>query len=276
MPASKSRRPAYPGPDKVHGVEDTEAAVPLAPTPSAAMPVGPQPIPRWFALLQTVAVSGIPTGILVAVGLMLGTNIQPFEGNGLSLEFMAIVTLLDTALIALLIRLFLEMSGEHSRDVFLGPRPLWGEVWRGLALVPVVFIGVTVIVLTLRTTMPWLHTVKESPLAAFMASPLDATIFLVVVVLGGGVREELQRAFILHRFRQSLGGVRVGLVIFSVTFGLLHLDQGADVSVAIGLLGLFWGILYIKRRSAVLGMVNHAGFNAAQVAQGVLARALGA
>lgn len=257
-------------------MEDTEAASPLAPTPATAAPAAPQPLPRWFALLQAVAVSGIPTGIVVAVGLMLGTNIQPFEGSGLSLEFMATVTLLDTALIALLIRVFLEMSGENSRDVFLGHRPLRGEVWRGLALVPVVFIGVTIVVLALRAALPWLHTVKESPLASFMQSPLEATIFLVVVVLGGGVREELQRAFILHRFDQSLGGVKLGLVIFSVTFGLLHLDQGADVSVAIGLLGLFWGILYIKRRSAVLGMVNHAGFNAAQVAQGVLARALGA
>jgi len=101
------------------------------------------------------------------------------------------------------------MNGENSRDVFLGHRPLRGEVWRGLALVPVVFIGVTIVVLALRSALPWLHTVKESPLAAFMQSPLEAAIFLVVVVLGGGVREELQRAFILHRFEQSLGGVKL-------------------------------------------------------------------
>jgi membrane protease YdiL (CAAX protease family) len=247
----------------------------LTPAPSDTPDAIRQPLPRWFAVLQAVSVSGIPTGIVVAAGLMLGTNIQPFEGSGLSLEFMATVTLLDTALIAILIRVFLEMSGETSRDVFLGVRPVLGEVWRGIALIPVVFLGVTLIVLALRASMPWLHTVKESPLAGFMQSPLEATIFLVVVMLGGGVREELQRAFILRRFEQSLGGVRLGLVIFSVTFGLLHLDQGADVSVAIGLLGLFWGVLYIKRRSAVMGMVNHAGFNAAQVAQGVLARSLG-
>jgi membrane protease YdiL (CAAX protease family) len=148
-------------------------------------------------------------------------------------------------------------------------------MWRGLALVPVMFAGVQAIVLGLRAIAPSLHTVKVSPLEQYMRSPLDASIFLVVVVLGGGVREELQRAFILHRFDQALGGVRVGLVLFSAVFGLLHWDQGGDVAIAIGTLGLFWGLLYVKRRSAIMGMTNHAGFNALQVLQGVLVRTLG-
>jgi membrane protease YdiL (CAAX protease family) len=131
------------------------------------------------------------------------------------------------------------------------------------------------LVLGLRAVAPGLHNVPTSPLEGFLATPLDAAIFFVVVVLAGGVREELQRAFILHRFDQSLGGVKLGLLIFSVTFGVLHLDQGYDVAIAIGTAGLFWGILYAWRRSAVAPMVNHAGFNAAQVGQVLVARALG-
>jgi hypothetical protein len=38
---------------------------------------------------------------------------------------------------------------------------------------------------------------------------------------------------------------------------------------------VFWGLLYVKRRSAVMAMTNHAGFNAAQVVQGFLFRSLG-
>ena len=254
-------------------MEESEFAGPAVPAVVAVARA--QPLPRWFAIVQAIAVSGVPTGLLVAVVLILATNIAPFEGGGLSLEFLSTVTLLDTALIALLIRVFLELSGEDSRGVFLGRRPVLGEMIRGVLLVPVMFAAVTGIVLGLRAVAPWLHTVKVSPLEQFMRSPLDASIFLVVVVLGGGVREELQRAFILHRFEQCLGGVRLGLVIFSVVFGLLHWDQGGDVAIAVGALGLFWGLLYVKRRSAVMGMTNHAGFNALQVAQGVLARALG-
>lgn len=259
-------------------MEETGAAITVPPAAADSVSPRVQPIPPWFAIIQAIAVSGVPTGIIVAVGLMLTTDITPIgpEGINLTLEFLATVTLLDTALIALLIRVFLEIGGEDSRSVFIGRRPVWGEMLRGLALVPVVFAGVTAIVLALRYFAPWLHTVKQSPIQEFMQTPFDAGIFLVVVVLGGGVREELQRAFILHRFEQSLGGVKLGLVVFSLIFGVLHWDQGADVAIAIGCLGLFWGILYIKRRSAVMGMVNHAGFNAAQVAQAVIARSLGA
>ena len=146
---------------------------------------------------------------------------------------------------------------------------------RGLLLVPVVFAGVVAIVVGLRAVAPWLQTVTVSPIEQYMRDPLDAAVFVVVVVLGGGIREELQRAFLLHRFEQSLGGIRGGLVVFSLLFGALHYDQGWDVAIAIGSLGVFWGLLYVKRRSAVMAMTNHAGFNAAQVAQGFLLRSLG-
>ena len=241
-------------------------------TPSA---VRARPFPRWVAIVQVIAVSGVPTGLLVATVIMFTTSMTPYDTGGLTLEFLATVTLLDTAMIALLIRVFLELGGEDSKTVFVGTRKVWGEIWRGLAFIPVTFAGVTAIVLGLRAIAPWLHTVKTSPLEQYMQNPIDAAIFLVVVMLGGGVREELQRAFILHRFEQALGGIRVGLAVFSGVFGLLHLDQGGDVAVAIGMLGLFWGVLYAKRRSAVMGMTNHAGFNALQVVQGVLARSLG-
>jgi membrane protease YdiL (CAAX protease family) len=238
-------------------------------------------IPRWLAALQALMVSGIPTQIILTVILWFGLGIIPWgpdgpQQGGLSLEFIATMMLLDTALTALLIRVFLEMSGEDSRIVFLGRRPVFGEIFRGIALIPVMFVGVTVVVLLLRTLAPWLHSVQQSPLLNFMKTPFEAAIFLVVAVLGGGIKEELQRAFVLHRFDEYLGGARLGIVVFSLLFGVLHFDQGWDVALAIGLLGLLWGVLYIKRRSAVMSLVSHAGFNAAQVFQVMLARLLGA
>ena len=252
------------------------------------MPVSETPIPPtatargispswWIAIAQAIAICGVPTQLILLLVLWFTTDLVALDGSGLSmsLELMATLTLLDTAAIALLIRVFLEFSGENSRDVFLGRRPVWGEMLRGLLLVPVVFAGVVAIVVGLRAVAPWLQTVTVSPIEQYMRDPLDAAVFVVVVVLGGGIREELQRAFILHRFEQSLGGIWGGLVVFSLLFGALHYDQGWDVAIAIGSLGVFWGLLYVKRRSAVMAMTNHAGFNAAQVAQGFLLRSLG-
>ncbi len=250
------------------GVSQTPDSVPSV---AAARAV----VPRWLAMIEAFAVCGIPTQLVVAAILVLALGLEPFGGGTLSFSFFAMLSLVDTALVALLILLFLTLSGETSREVFVGPRSVAREMVRGLLLVPVVAIAVTLFVLALRAVAPALHNVSDNPFEAFMGSPFEAAIFIVIVVLAGGVREELARAFILHRFRQALGGVVVGLVVFSITFGLLHLDQGYDIALAVGLLGLFWGILYVTRRSAVLGMTNHAGFNAAQVLQVLLARMLG-
>ena len=88
-----------------------------------------------------------------------------------------------------------------------------------------------------------------------------------VVMIAGGLREEIQRGFVLHRFEQYLGGGAAGLVVFSTIFGLGHLEQGYDVAVATAILGAFWGAIYLARRSILAPMVGHAGFNLAQVAK---------
>ena len=92
------------------------------------------------------------------------------------------------------------------------------------------------------------------------------------VVVAGGIREEMQRAFVLHRFRVWLGGTTVGIVVSSVAFGAGHLLQGDDAALATGLLGVFWGLLYVRRRSVVAPVVSHAGFNLLEVVQYVLGR----
>jgi membrane protease YdiL (CAAX protease family) len=256
-------------------VDETQAApLPLA-APGTERAGEPYPTAS-LSFPEAIPICGVPTQLVVFAVLALASGQPILAGDGISIQFFATVSLLDTAVVALLIRLFLALSGESSRSVFLGRRPVLGEIWRGLALLPVVMFAVTAVVLSVRTMAPWTHTVKNNPFEAFMQTPLDAAIFIIVVVLAGGVREELQRAFILHRFEQRLGGIRVGLAVFSVTFGALHLvDQGVDVAIAVGLLGLFWGVMYMRRRSAILAMTNHAAFDAAQVAQALLVRAFG-
>jgi uncharacterized protein len=93
----------------------------------------------------------------------------------------------------------------------------------------------------------------------------DALIFAAVVMIAGGVREEIQRGFIVHRFGQYLGGAGWGIAVFSVFFGLGHIEQGIDAMIATGLLGVGWGLLYVARRSVIAPMVSHAGFNLAQI-----------
>lgn len=248
-------------------------ADPVSGTVSEPLPATAPPRAS-LAFFQVVAVSGLPTQVFLVI-LLRAAGLSPIQNGDPALQFFAIVGFLDTALVGSLILAFLGASRESPKDVFVGARPAWREGLLGFAFIPVMFLGVLGVVLAIRQWLPSLHNVDLSPLHAFLRTPLDAAVFLVVAIVAGGVREELQRGFILHRFDQRLGGIGVGLVVFSAFFGLFHLDQGADVAVAIGLLGLVWGIIYARRRSSIFAMVNHAGFNALQVGQVMLARAMG-
>ena len=99
---------------------------------------------------------------------------------------------------------------------------------------------------------------------------LPALIFAIVVTIAGGVREEVQRGFILHRFSQYLGGAAAGIVVFSLVFGFGHIDQGIDAAIATGLLGAAWGGIYLARRSIIASMTSHAGFNLLQLVKYVV------
>jgi membrane protease YdiL (CAAX protease family) len=258
-------------------VSDTGPVLPPDVAPSPTLPVS-----RWFAAVQVFLVCGIPTAVIVAATLFVSGSPMTAEGSTLtadptkvSLEYFAMSSLLDTALVAILIRIFLVLSGETSRDVFIGPRRVAREAALGLAILPALFAVVIAVVAGIHTFLPRLHNVATNPLAAYMDTPLKAGLFIVVVILAGGVREELQRGFILHRFEQCLGGRWVGLAVFSVVFAAFHVPQGFDAAIAVGLLGVIWGVLYIRRRSVVMSLVSHAGFDALEVLQQLLVKTFG-
>jgi membrane protease YdiL (CAAX protease family) len=109
--------------------------------------------------------------------------------------------------------------------------------------------------------------VPENPLQQLIATRGQAILFAFVATIAGGLREEIQRAFIIHRFEQHLGGAWVGLVLYSLLFGAGHALQGWDAVVTTTMLGLFWGYVYLSRRSIVAPAVSHSGFNAAEIFQ---------
>ena len=102
---------------------------------------------------------------------------------------------------------------------------------------------------------------EENPVLALIATPVDLVIFLAASLFVGGIKEELQRAFILSRFEDHLGGALPGLVLWSIAFGWMHNVQGADNAVKAGLLGLVLGLLYWKRLRLEAPMVAHALFD---------------
>ena len=247
--------------EPILGGADREAGDSPAISPPTRLPVGP----RATALLEVILCSGYPTQLMLVVILTgLGMSIRTTSG-ALTPSFIFTLSLLDALLVVALILLFIKARGESIRQVLLGQRNVIREGLLGVMLVPVVLLTVVLVLGIVLTFVPRLHNVPHNPLEAMVQTPRDAILFSIVVMIAGGVREEVQRGFIVHRFSQYLGGARLGIAAYSVAFGFGHVEQGWDAALATGMLGVIWGSVYVVRRSIVAPMVSHAGFNLLQL-----------
>lgn len=229
------------------------------------LPPAVLPVERAAAALEVILCSGFPTQILIITVLSLSGMKARLDDGKLSPPFIFTLTLLDTLLLVGLVVFFIRAHRESVREQLFGRVRQWREMLFGLALIPASFFVIIVVLLVVQLVVPGLRNVPRNPLQDLAANRMDAVIFAFVVMIAGGVREEIQRGFVLRRFEQYLGGGAVGLVVFSALFGLGHLEQGRDVALATALLGAFWGVIFLRRRSITGPMVGHAGFNLAQV-----------
>ncbi len=214
--------------------------------------------------------SDYPTQIGIATALTLA-GYRPFGSDGLlQLPYVAALSFIDAVLLVGMIFALLWLHGERPRDVLLGSRRVGREMLVGLPLVAVAIAIAVGLLLALRWLVPGLHNVKVNPLEGLIQTPRDALVFGGVVIFAGGLREEIQRAFILHRFERYLGGPTVGVIVSSIGFGAGHFVQGWDAVVATATLGAFWAVVYLRRRSVVAPVVSHTGFDLLQIAQYVL------
>ncbi len=221
---------------------------------------------RFQAVLEIVLCSGVPSQFAIT-NLIALAGFSPLEGGRLSFGYVTTLLLLDATLMIGMIVWFLRRSGERPRQVFLGDRAASGEIWLGIPMTGIVFMLALIVLSTANRLLPSLHNVPENPLQQLIATRGQAVVFAIVATIAGGLREEIQRAFIIHRFEQHLGGAMVGLLVYSLVFGLGHSLQGWDAVITTTILGLFWGFVYISRRSIVAPVVSHSGFNAAEIFQ---------
>lgn len=168
-----------------------------------------------------------------------------------------------------------------------------GWVWRnirtesglGIVCVPFLFFSTMCVNIFFHAFYPE-YVSTTNPLLDLVDEPNDLTLFLISSVYVGGIKEEIQRAFVLDRFERYLGpmllrpflyftnrpncddeamgrrlGVVIGLILWSIFFAIGHAVQGFDRAVGAGILGLLFGALYLWRRNFIAPMVAHALFD---------------
>ena len=249
-----------------------EPVTPPAPEPAA------EPLPdtrspwraRLIALLEVLACSSLPTQILIQNAVVLA-GMNPWRSPGMpTLAFLATTQLVDSVVLIGLMVVLTRAHGDRPADLWRGQARLGAEAWLGIKLIPVVFLGIAVTMGLLAQLAPGLHNVTENPFESLLDTPARAAVMLLVVIVAGGLREELQRAFLLRRFERHLGGAPAGVVLLSLAFGAGHYMQGWDAVVATSLIGAFWAVVYLRRRSVVAPVVSHAGFDAFEIVRAAL------
>ncbi len=220
---------------------------------------------RVLAIVEMLLCSSIPTQLFLQA-LLVAFGWHPLNPDrSYSLSFVVTMSVLDTILLIALMVFLTRAHGQSVAELWLGRRTVWKETILGVSFIPVVLMIVVVLLTTIRLFVPALHNVETNPLEKMATGgAMNAAAFAAVGILAGGVREEMQRAFLLRRF-DLLGGEVVGAVLLSIAFGLGHAVQGWDAAVTTGVLGGVWAVIYLWRRSSIAAIVSHAGFNAIEV-----------
>jgi membrane protease YdiL (CAAX protease family) len=225
---------------------------------------------RLIAGLEIFLCSSLPTQILIGA-LLRASGWAATSGEQLSPPFVFALLLIDSIVLIGLMVVLTRAHGESPSAMWLGDRRPLREFALGLSLVPLVFLIVGLVMNALLRLLPGLHNVAANPIEQLATGgPQDAAMLGIIAILAGGVREELQRVFLLRRFEQHLGGPAIGVLVLSIAFGLGHFPQGWDAVIATGLLGAFWAIVYLRRRSTIAPIVSHAGFNSLEVLRAAL------
>jgi membrane protease YdiL (CAAX protease family) len=233
--------------------------------PPVAEPLPAPPRPHWPTWVEILLCSGYPTQILLGQ-LLVVAGVAPLLPDGsLSATFVFILSLADTVVLLSLIVFLLVRRHESPAAVFFGGRPVLPEIGAGMLSFPFVIAIVIALTLSIRRFLPTLHNVPNNPLEGLIGTGVNVWMFLAVVIVAGGIREELQRAFLLHRFRGDFNQPWLGLFITSVSFGLGHTLQGLDAAVITGTLGAIWGAIYLTRGSALASVVSHSMFNSGEL-----------
>jgi membrane protease YdiL (CAAX protease family) len=210
---------------------------------------------RLQAIFEVLLLAGIVSALIAFTPFSLSkhTGEQVYHNARLLAEYI----LLESAITIVFLMVILKSHRETPVDLGL----LWGE-WKpnfyvGVILVPILFAVNELIGIFFAIFFPK-YIAAQNPLLGIILSPKDLLLFLVVSIFAGGIKEEFQRAFILNRFRAHLGGAKVGLLLWSLAFGLGHYAQGAQAIVSATLFGFLFGSVYLIRHNLIAPIVAHA------------------
>jgi membrane protease YdiL (CAAX protease family) len=173
----------------------------------------------------------------------------------LSFPLVASSTIFSDIPLLCLVLYFLWRNGEFFSSIGFTLRKGWMEAAIGAVLfVPLMF-GMNLIEKVLRATGLSIPHTAPSFLVPSGAGQVALALFLLIVV---AVSEEvIFRGYLIRRFTVLSGNPTAALVLSSAVFAIGHGYERSGGMVAVGIMGLIFGAVYLWRKSLVAPMVMH-------------------
>jgi membrane protease YdiL (CAAX protease family) len=210
---------------------------------------------RFQAFFEVLLLSGLLSSFLATL------LISVYHRRNVAFAMMEAKTicaflLLEAGFTFFLLAVILRAHGETIGSLGLKWTRWKTNLLLGLALVPFLFIVNSIVTFVFRFYLPKYY-IEQNPLIELIHTPQQLALFIFSALIAGGIKEEVQRAFILNRFRRYLGGAALGLVLWSLAFGFGHYLQGVQgISIA-ALYGFVFGIVYLRSGSLIAPIVAH-------------------
>lgn len=214
---------------------------------------------RVQALFEIFLMSGIVSTLLASIPLLI-FNIGTADSLIRDSRAIAVTLLLESLFSFAILAFLLQLHREPISSLGLSWNRWKHQVLLGFCLIPLLFIVNIVVAAVFKVYFPE-HYLEENPLSQSIQSAGQLALFIFSALVAGAIKEEVQRAFILNRFRDYLGGGVTGLIIWSIVFGAGHYVQGYQGVVTTAILGAIFGIAYLKTGSLIGPMVAHGTYN---------------
>jgi membrane protease YdiL (CAAX protease family) len=216
-------------------------------------------IDKLLALIEVLLLSGLVSSILASLPFTAfgAKKTQLLLNNA---NFIAAFVLIEAGITFVLLAVVLKIRQETLPSIGLHWRRWKSQLFIGLASTPFLFLASGAVIFVFKVFLPK-YFVELNPLTETIHTPLQLVFFIFAAIVAGGIKEELQRAFILTRFRLHLGGAGLGLILWSLVFGAGHYMQGLQGIVTAVIFGLIFGVIYILNRCILAPIIAHSAYD---------------
>jgi membrane protease YdiL (CAAX protease family) len=213
---------------------------------------------RLYALLEIMLCAGLVTSQLAQLFFeTLGFKVAALLASP---KLITAFLMVESTLMLGLILFLQKLRSTSLWDLGIAARCLFREAQIGLAIVPLLFVTNFLIASFFKSYLPQWHS-ENNPLLELIKTPTDLGLFVIASLFAGGIKEEIQRAFILQRFKRCFSAAVVGLILWSVAFGAGHIVQGVDNACVAAVFSIFLGALYFRRGCLIAPVVAHAAYD---------------